>query len=278
MSLISPPHYNESLSHPSICERIRVVLVRPRNPLNIGAAARAMANFGFSHLAVVAPYERSWREACSAVGAEELLQQAHCVQSLAEALAGCTLAIGSGTLTYRKAEQPVLASPEIAAPIAAALAEPGGQVALVFGSEKNGLTREELSWCRQMVVIPTSARQPSMNLAQSVAVLLYEVSSRLQIEPSLDAAQPARATSDRLDLLAAVVAEALALADYSPAGMRPANQHDLRLMLRRLAPSERDLRRLLGAFRRILWRLKQCPAKPASGARNRASDKDLRSS
>ena len=65
------------------------------------------------------------------------------------------------------------------------------------------------------------------------------------------------AGSDRLDLLAGVVEEAMIAADYSPLGMREANRHDLRLMLRRLGPSERDTRRILGVFRRILWRLKR---------------------
>ncbi|MGH9560948.1 MAG: TrmH family RNA methyltransferase, partial [Terracidiphilus sp.] len=77
---------------------IEVVLVSPRNPLNIGAVARAMANFGFTHLTVVAPYEPHWREAKSAIGAEDLLQNARCTQCLSEALAGCTFAMGTATV------------------------------------------------------------------------------------------------------------------------------------------------------------------------------------
>ena len=80
-------------------DRISVVLVSPRNPLNIGAAARAMANFGFSRLAVVAAYAPHWREARSAVGAPELLAFAVETETLPEAVAGCTLVLGTGTLT-----------------------------------------------------------------------------------------------------------------------------------------------------------------------------------
>ncbi|MEI9970393.1 MAG: TrmH family RNA methyltransferase [Terracidiphilus sp.] len=90
---------------------IEVVLVSPRNPLNIGAAARAMANFGFARLAVVAPYEPHWREAKSdphwreaqsAIGADDLLQNARITESLADAIADCTLIVGTGSLDYRK--------------------------------------------------------------------------------------------------------------------------------------------------------------------------------
>src|SRR5580692_6097438 len=128
-----------------------------------------MANFGFSHLTVVAPYEKHWREAQSAVGAETLLQNARVTECLAEAVAGCTLVAGTGTLTYRKPEQPVVALPDFA-PLVQQELERGGRVGLVFGPEKHGLTREQLSYCHFLVEIPTDQRQPSMNLGQAVAV------------------------------------------------------------------------------------------------------------
>ena len=137
-----------------------------------------MANFGFSHLTVVAPYEEHWREAKSAVGAEELLQNARRTQCLADAVADCTLVIGTGTLTYRKPEQPVVSLPALAPFVQQEIAR-GGRVALVFGPEKRGLTREDLSFCHLLVEIPTAPRQPSMNLGQAVAVCLYELAVRL---------------------------------------------------------------------------------------------------
>jgi tRNA/rRNA methyltransferase len=234
---------------------VRVVLVSPRNPLNIGAATRAMANFGFSDLAVVAPYEPHWREAKSAVGAEELLNNAHCTETLAEAVAACTLIIGTGTLTHRKPEQPVVSLPDLAAYIES---KGAARIALVFGPEKHGLTREDLSWCHLLVEIPTDPRQPSMNLGQAVAVCLYELASHGFSHPaaestSLQTNPPAPSAS--LDLLAGVIEQTMAAAGYSPRTMQPANRHDLRLLLRRLSPSARDTRRMLGLFRRILWRL-----------------------
>ena len=236
------------------------MLVSPRNPLNIGAAARAMANFGFGRLCVVAPYARTWREARSAIGAPQLLETAQEAPTLAEALADCTLAVGTGTLARRKPEQPVVALPALAPELFVEM-ERGGRVALVFGSEKHGLTRDDLSYCHLLAEIPTSPQQPSMNLGQAVAVCLYELAVRtsdaVDPAPALpvhDEGQPASYAT--LELLGGVVEQAMVVADYSPPGMREANQHDLRLVLRRLTLSERDARRILGLFRRIVWRLK----------------------
>jgi tRNA/rRNA methyltransferase len=235
-------------------DRLDVVLVSPRNPLNIGAAARAMANFGFARLKVVAPFEAHWREARSAVGAPELLASATETASLPEAIADCTLVIGTGTLTYRKPEQNVVSLPGLTPFLARELSR-SGRVALVFGPEKHGLTREDLSYCQLLVEIPTDPHQPSMNLGQAVAVCLYELSSRVSQSGEPPSDKPAAAPSGDLDLLAGVVEETMLSAGYSPRTMQAANRHDLRLLLRRLAPSKRDARRILGLFRRVLWRL-----------------------
>src|ERR1035438_7307082 len=93
--------YNQFLLPEDQRDRLDVVLVSPRNPLNIGAAARAMANFGFTRLAVVAHSAPHWREARSAIGAPDLLQVAKETESLAEAIEECTLVLGTGTLTHR---------------------------------------------------------------------------------------------------------------------------------------------------------------------------------
>ena len=243
-----------------------MALVSPRNPLNIGAAARAMANFGFDRLAVVSPYEPHWREARSAVGAEELLQRARRTETLKEALADCTLVAGTGSLERRKAGQTVVSLPDLAPLVGKELAG-GGRVALVFGPEKRGLTRHDLALCHVVAVIPTCPSQPSMNLGQAVAVCLYELSTRLFLPadalplPGAAGTRPSespepRAPSARLETLAEVIQETMTAADYSPAAMLPANAHDLRLLLRRLSLADRDARRILGLFRRVLWRLR----------------------
>jgi tRNA/rRNA methyltransferase len=139
--------------------------------------------------------------------------------------------------------------------------ERGGRVALIFGPEKHGLTREDLSYCHLLVEIPTDIRQPSMNLGQAVAVCLYELAARGFAADGATtvtaSGSTSAASSGRLELLAGVVERAMIAADYSPASMLDANRRDLRLLLRRLTPSERDTRRILGLFRRILWRLER---------------------
>jgi TrmH family RNA methyltransferase len=228
-----------------------------------------MANFGFARLAVVAPYEPNWREAKSAVDAENLLQNARNTKSLAEAVASCTFVVGTGSLQHRKPGQPVVSLPDLAPLIQRELAR-GGRIALVFGSEKRGLTHADLSHCHLLAVIPTDPQQPSMNLGHAVAVCLYEIASRIggpifepisetatvapNWGPSNDPTAPA-STRD-LELFAGLVEETMLAVNYSPPAMRNANRHDLNLLLRRLALTRSDARRILGFFRRILWRLK----------------------
>jgi tRNA/rRNA methyltransferase len=249
---------------PAQHDQLDVVLVSPRNPLNIGAAARAMANFGFSRLTVAAPHAPHWREAKSAVGAPAVLEDARESPTLAEAVAPCTFVAGTGALTHRKPEQPVVPLPELAPILACELAG-GGRAALVFGPEKHGLTRDDLSFCHVLVEIPTDPRQPSMNLGQAVAVCLYELSRPLSAatlplpEPP---AQESAATSATLDRLAGLIEETMAAANYSPRTMQEANRHHLRLLLRRMRFSPLDTRRILGLFRRIFWRLNQLPPRP----------------
>lgn len=252
----SPPLYNDSLLTEAQRERCTVVLVAPRNPLNIGAAARAMANFGFTHLNVVAPYEPHWREARSAIGAEKLLQNAHVCATLGDAIADCTLVLGTGTLTRRKAEQRVVSLPALAPEVEADL-ERGGRVALVFGPEKRGLTREDLALCHLLVEIPTEARQPSMNLGQAVAVCLYEMACAARAAGSVPQPTALPADSGSLDRLAEAIEATMIASDYSPRAMQAANRHDLHLLLRRLQFNAADARRALGVFRRILGRIER---------------------
>ena len=234
------------------------MLVSPRNPLNIGAVARAMANFGFADLRVVAPYEPHWREARSAVGAPELLIKARETMTLAKAVGDCTLVLGTGTLTHRKPEQAVIGLDQLAPIVTRELDQPSSRLSIVFGPEKHGLTREDLSRCHRLVEIPTDAGQPSMNLGQAAAVCLYELAVRsgVSVESSYTAAETApRPTSGNLDVLADLIQQVMTASNYSPRNMQTANEHDLRLMLRRLHLSPADQRRALGLFRRILRRL-----------------------
>lgn len=101
------------MTHPLRREDCSVVLVHTRNPLNIGAAARAMVNFGFHDLRVVEPWQPSWHEARSAVGAASVLASAREFPSLAEAVADCTLVLGTAGIARRNPVQPVISLPNL---------------------------------------------------------------------------------------------------------------------------------------------------------------------
>ncbi len=141
--------------------------MRPRDPNNIGAAARAMANFGQGDLRVVAPHPPVWREAKSAVGAEGLLREATEAATIAEAIRGCRTVWATSSMKARVPETPVLELPSVR--------RPAGPLAILFGPEKTGLTADDLAYASAVIRIPTSASQPSMNLAASVAVVCYEL-------------------------------------------------------------------------------------------------------
>jgi len=247
---------------PAQCDRVDVVLASPRNPLNIGAAARAMANFGFQHLSIVAPFAQNWMEAKSAVGAPGLLRDAKVYETLAEAIAHATLVLGTGSLDRRRPVQAILGLPEAATRIQTALAESSphlSRIALVFGSEKHGLTSDDLSWCHALIAIETCEAQPSMNLGQAVAVCLYEISrtpaTPTEVSSTSENSPQIRPDTAQLDRLAALIEETMEAVNYSTRGVRSANGEALRVLLRRLMPNEPDLRRMMGLFRRILWQL-----------------------
>src|ERR1019366_5900440 len=134
-------------------DNLRVVLVETRNPLNIGAAARAMANFGFARLRAVKPYDVAFREARSAVG---------------EAVADCRLVVGTTSVGHRELRHPIRRLEYGARLIRRGLAQ--APVALLFGSEKFGLTNDDLSHCHWLMRVPTAGPDLSMNLGQAVAL------------------------------------------------------------------------------------------------------------
>ncbi len=152
---------------------IRIVLVRPRNPLNIGAAARAIRNFGFEDLVLVSPHDPIWRESRAAPGAEALLRNARVVPQLLDAIEDRTLVIGTSSLSRRSVTQPVISLDQLSA--LWKRRRKNDRVAVVFGSEKTGLSKKDLSYCHWIARIPTVSHCPSMNLGQAVAICCYEL-------------------------------------------------------------------------------------------------------
>ncbi|QRO00016.1 RNA methyltransferase [Archangium violaceum] len=152
-------------------DNMTVILHQTRSPENLGSVARVMANFGFSRLILSDPATYAFRGAERlAVKGDAVLDAMSVARSLPEALKDCVYAVGTTSRTQLEGRTAL--TPEEAM---ARLADHSqrGRVALVLGGEQRGLSNEELAFCTDILVIPTSEVQPSMNLAQAAAVLLY---------------------------------------------------------------------------------------------------------
>lgn len=221
-----------------------MVLVAPRNPLNIGAAARAMSNFGFSKLRLVNPYHVAFQEARSAVHAHEILRNAQQFPAVPDAIADCTLVVGTTALGHRELQHTLRPVEYGGRFIRKRLA--AGPVALLFGSEKFGLSNDDMTYCHWLMRIGT---QGSMNLGQAVAVCLYEL-VRNPVPAKPDARRPA--TAEDLDRLTALLHEVLATSGYTHSDSAEAK---IRRLVRRLDLAGHDAEIWLGMIRQIQWKL-----------------------
>jgi len=228
------------------------VLIAPRNPLNIGAAARAMSNFGFSELRLVNPYQVAFREARSAVKSQHVLRDAREYADLAEAVADCALVVGTTSRGPRALEHPLRRLERGGRLIAKRLAT--APVALLFGSEKFGLSNDDLSHCHWLMRIPTREEHGSMNLGQAVAVCLYEIvrqpeAVRGEVEP-----KPA-ADAESLERLTLRLEEVLALSGYVHGEGGGSTRLKIRRLVRRMKLDAHDVEVWLGMLRQIRWKL-----------------------
>jgi tRNA/rRNA methyltransferase len=274
-------------------DRLRVVLVGTRNPLNIGAAARAMSNFGFLHLRVVSPYDVAFREARSAVGAASLLANAEEYKTVADAVADCTLVVGTTAVRHRELHHPLRRLEQGARLIRKELGR--ARVALLFGTEKTGLSNDDLSHCHWLMRIPTREQHISMNLGQAVAVCLYELMrnakqastavnkmtsstpgpkgatlnakrgstsgqkrERATGSPSSAgfALDGVRATAGEVERISTVLLEALHLSGYINPIAATSTEERVRRMVRRLELSSHDAELWLGMLRQMLWKIR----------------------
>jgi tRNA/rRNA methyltransferase len=275
----------------------RIVLVRPRNPLNIGAAARAMANFGFRDLVVVNPYEPTWRETRSAVGAEDLVRSARAMPTLLDAIGDAALVVGTTAGSRRHltrdlvsltdllgwlgearrggppgrpgAKAPAVRAGRRAATRAGTRPAPTSELraaarqsvlpaALLFGSEKTGLSNDEMSYCQALVRIPTSPGCPSMNLGQAVAVCCYELARQGFQSNRTAGARIHRSDPATQQLLAHLFDRAARVLDtvgYLKPKSREAALLKLREFLLELGLTNYDARILGGVLAQIEWKL-----------------------
>jgi tRNA/rRNA methyltransferase len=217
-----------------------------------------MANFGFREMVVVAPYSPVWQETRSAVGAEEIVTSARAVESLVEAIGDACLVVGTTAGSRRNLDRELILLPDF--PTWLRQRQASGCVAVLFGSEKAGLSNEHLSHCHALLRIPTMVDCPSMNLGQAVAVCAYELSRarlvptrplRLTIHPS----DPASAQS--LDHLFDRAARVLDQVGYLKPKSRRATLLKLRRLMLDLELTSHDARILGGILAQIEWKISQ---------------------
>jgi TrmH family RNA methyltransferase len=227
-----------------------VILVEPMIEGNVGAVARAMANFGVTKLRLVTPCEIGDDGEKRAVHALPILQAAPHFKDLPSALDGFDLSVGtSGQFTDNDKRFPRISlTPR---ELTAKLGEVHGKVALVFGRENWGLNNEELALLDFLVTIPTSERYPIMNLSHAVAVLLYELAVADKGLP-----KPRMASGKDKEALVQRFTELMEEGDF------PEHKHEkttimFRRLLGRAVPSGWEYHRMMGVFGRALVKLKK---------------------
>ncbi len=247
-------------------DNLRVVLVAVRNPLNIGAAARAMSNFGVQKLRVVKPYEPAFREARSAVGAAGLLAQAEQYDTVAEAVADCRLVVGTTAAGHRELLHRLQPLEIGGRTIKRRLKT--GPVALLFGSERYGLSNQELSFCHWAMRIPTREEHGSMNLGQAVAVCLYElfrvrnkiltknlVQKTSSVKTPSVKKQKTSAASGDVERMTQLLFSVLDASGYVHPRIAAGTEEKLRRLVRRMNLNVNDTVMWLGMLRQMAWKL-----------------------
>jgi tRNA/rRNA methyltransferase len=233
---------------------LRVILASPRNPLNIGAVARAMSNFGFSSLRLVNPYDVAFKEAKSAVRSHYILEQAEVFDSLAAAVADCSLVVGTTAVGHRELHLPLYPLESAGAILKEHLQFSPG--ALLFGSEKFGLSNEDLSHCHWLTRIPTREAHGSMNLGQAVAICLYELRRSAAASQARFEA-PAIASAESYEAVTGLLLDLLTRSGYVNERTSISTELKVRRLVRRLGLPASDADTWLGILRQILWRVKQ---------------------
>lgn len=213
-----------------------------------------MSNFGARHLHLVNPYKVGFLEARSAVGASSVLKNAKEFESVAEAVADCSFVVGTTAVRNRVLQHPLRRlNDESAKAIRKTLRS--SRVALLFGSEKIGLTNEDFTHCHWLLNIPTHERHISMNLGQAVAVCLYGLMRVVVDEKTPADVEPVSA--GEIEKITQSLYEALNISGYVKPGNDAVSEKKVRRLMLRLNLQAMDAKVMLGMMRQILWKLRQ---------------------
>ena len=231
-----------------------VVLVEPQLGENIGAAARAMANFGLSRLRLVAP-RQAWpntKARMMAAGADRILDAAELYESLEAAIADCTFVVAATARAHDQAK-PVVGAAEAAALLAPRVAA-GELAALVFGRERNGLENDEVALADRILTLPVNPAFASLNLAQAVAIVAYEW-FKLASGAKLPFAMPEKSApapkQQLLAFFASLERELEKVEFFRPPDKRETMQINLRNIFTRMQPTRQDIQTLHGVIMAI---------------------------
>jgi TrmH family RNA methyltransferase len=237
--------------------RIAVVLVRARNPNNIGAVARAMHGFGFSDLRLVNDYSIALENAKSAVDASAILASAREFPTVPDAVADCNLVVGTTAVGERKREHLLYTLAQAGTVLRSTATT--ARIALLFGSEKTGLSNDALSHCDWLMTIPMHAtpglRHASMNLGQAAAVCLYELVR--EANPAAPTESQPAAQAEDLERLTQLLAQTLTSVGYARRRPAASDEGEVRRMVRRLHLNQSDARRWIGILRQLLWKISE---------------------
>lgn len=237
---------------------IRFVFVSPRYGGNVGSAARVLKNFGFGRLDLVAPREGPDHEEAvrMAVDASDVLAAARLHATLDDALEGAATVVGTSRRMgkHRQPHDRV----DVLAPLIAGLAQ-RGDVALVFGREDHGLSDADLDRCTHLAYVPTDAAYPALNVAQTIAIVAYEVRRALAAAQPRPVDPDEDALADHLvrEAMYAHLEQALLAIGFLKSGQLEGMMRRLRRILSRAELSAGDVDVVRGIARQILWLAKQ---------------------
>jgi len=231
-----------------------VVLVEPQLGENIGAAARAMANFGLSRLRIVKP-RQGWpndKARMMATGGARIIDAAELYDTLEAAIADCSLVLATTARAHDQAK-PVLGAPEAAELMAPRIAA-GATVAVLFGRERNGLENDEVALADCIVTLPVNQAFASLNLAQAVVIVAYEwfkLASGAELPFAMPQKSPPAPKQQLLAFFAALERELEKVEFFRPPDKRETMQINLRNIVTRMQPTQQDLQTLHGVIMAI---------------------------